>query len=75
MLNLHQYFSFLFLFFQQTKCYIFLTPFPSEKPLCLWILHQIVWDPLFEILGECTKACCIVKVISTQSSAVVYGDR
>ena len=35
----------------------------------------IMWDPSFEILGECMKACCIVKVISTQSSAAVYGDR
>ena len=35
---------------------------------------KLCGDPSFEILGECMKTCCIVKVISTQSSAAFYGD-
>ena len=35
MSNLHQQFSILFLLVLANKCYLLLTPFPSEKPLCL----------------------------------------
>ena len=43
-------------FISANKMLPFFHSLPSEKPLCPGILHQIMQDPSFEIVGECMKA-------------------